>query len=73
MADYYCYLLDCSGHVKAREILSAITDEDAMQQATQFLQNHPSIPGVEVWLGERRVKQLEQTASMPELSDHGVV
>jgi hypothetical protein len=54
MAHYYCYLLDGSGHVKAREILSAITDEDAMQQATQFLQNHPSIPGVEYGLGAAR-------------------
>jgi hypothetical protein len=62
MAHYYCYLLDRSGHVKAREILLAITDDDAIEQATRFLQDHPSIPGVEVWLEKRRVEQLEQSA-----------
>lgn len=63
MAYYYCYLLDHSSHVKAREILLAITDDDAIEQAARFLQNHPLIPGVEIWLGERRVEQLEQSAS----------
>ena len=63
MAHYYSYLLDHSGHVKAREILLAITDDDAIEKATRFLQDHPLIPGVEVWLEKRRVEQLEQSAS----------
>jgi hypothetical protein len=59
MAHYYLYLLDAAGHIKAREILKA-GDNEAVGKAEAYLREHTAVPGVEVWLGERRIESLQQ-------------
>lgn len=63
MAHYYLYLLDHEGHIKAREILTSADDEDAVTRAQIYLRDHASVPAIELWLEERRVKTLKQTAA----------
>jgi hypothetical protein len=63
MAHYYLYLLDAAGHIKAREILTASDDGEAVNKAKAYLREHTSVPGVEVWLGDRRIEALQQHAA----------
>jgi hypothetical protein len=63
MAHYYLYLLDQEQHIKAREILSAGTETEAVAKAEAYLREHTAIPGVELWLGERLIKTLQQAAA----------
>jgi hypothetical protein len=60
MAHYYLYLLDATGHIKAREILKASDDSEAVSKAEAYLQEHTAVPGVEVWLGDRRIESQQQ-------------
>ena len=60
---YYLYLLDGAGHIKAREILPASNDGEALGRAEAYLREHTAVPGVEVWFGERRIKALLQHAA----------
>jgi hypothetical protein len=63
MMQYYLYLLDSAGRIKAREILTAADDAAAITQGEGYLRDHTSVPGVEVWLGERIVTALSRTAA----------
>jgi hypothetical protein len=68
MAHYYVYILDDAGHVKAREIVSADDDSRAIDKARTYLGAHPSIPALDVWLAERRIKKLWQVKHSPTAS-----
>jgi hypothetical protein len=63
MAQYYLYLLDAEGHIKARQILTTTTEAEAVGRAEAYLRQHASIPAVELWLGERQVTALRQTTA----------
>ena len=63
MTHYYLYLLSEQGHIKAREVLTAESDADAVTKAEVYLRNHQAVPGVELWHGERQVKALRQTTA----------
>ena len=63
MTHYYLYLLSEHGHIKAREILTADNDADAVAKAEAYLRNHQAVPGVELWLGERQIISLRQTTA----------
>ena len=69
MPHYYCYVLDGAGHVKAREIMTAEDVHQVIEQAKAYLRSHQSIPAVEVWLAERRVKKLWQASHPPAVSE----
>ena len=60
MSHYYCYILDQSDRIRAREIMSAADDSEVVGKARSYLTKHPNIHAVEVWLGERRVQTLSQ-------------
>jgi hypothetical protein len=63
MDHYYLYLLGDDGHIKAREILSVHDEGEALTKADAYLHAHTSVPAVKLWLGERRIKALTQTAA----------
>ena len=60
---YYLYLLGDDGHIKAREILSAHDEGEAVTRADAYLHAHTSVRAVELWQGERRIKALTPTAA----------
>ncbi len=60
MDHYYLYLLDPNGRIKAREVLPAPDQNQAIAKAEAYLCYHPALPGVELWLGERRIKTIQQ-------------
>jgi hypothetical protein len=59
----HLYLLNEQGYIKAREILTADVAAEAVAQAEAYLRNRPTVPGVELWHGERQVKTLRQTTA----------
>lgn len=61
MALYHRCLIDGDGHVGPREDLNAESDREAMDNAKKHLIQHPEIPGVEVWLGDRLIVKLRQS------------
>ena len=63
MAYYSLYPLGDDGHIKAREILNAPDECEAIIMASAYLHAHTSLPAVELWLGERRIKTFTQTAA----------
>ena len=64
MADYYCCYLDLEDHIQARELMDASSDREAMDRAKKYLDTHPTLRGIEIWLGERQVTKLQQAASV---------
>ena len=69
MPHYYCYVLDGAGRVKAREIMTAENEHGVIEQARAYLRAHQSMPAVEVWLAERRIKKLWQASHPPAVSE----
>jgi hypothetical protein len=64
MDHYYLYLLGDDGHIKAREILSAHDEGEAITKAEAYLQRNGSVPSVELWLRDRRILALEQAETL---------
>lgn len=62
MEHYDLRLLGDDGHIKAREILLASDDTEAQIRAEYYLRAHESVPIVELWRGERRIKAFKQAA-----------
>jgi hypothetical protein len=69
MPHYYCYALNAAGHVKAREIMTAEDEHQVIEQAKAYLRAHQSIPAIEVWLAERRIRKLWQASHPSAVSD----
>lgn len=63
MVYYYLYILDQEQHIKAREILSADTEAEAVAKAEAYLRGHTSVPGVQLWLGDRQITTLQRAAA----------
>jgi hypothetical protein len=58
MNQYWCYVLNQEGRVKARETLEGSNDNEAFGRARRYLVENPSIPTVEVWLDNRYVGKI---------------
>jgi hypothetical protein len=50
--------------------MTADDDNRAVVQAQAYLERHPLIPAVEVWLAERRLKKLWQAKRSDAASGH---
>ena len=60
MKRYCCYVLDHKGHVRARETFEGSHENEVFGIAQGYLAQHPSIPAVEIWLGNQYVGKVHQ-------------
>ena len=67
MKRYCCHVLDQEGQVSARETLEGSNDNEVLGRANGYLEQHPSIRAVEIWLEDRYVGKLHQPVALGSL------